>query len=119
MNDADFTNWANGHTGSPLYTSGQVTVADVKVDFPEPGVYVVLFDNKFPGMTPKPVEVDPPPPPTAKAATEPQAKSDNQPSGGRAYLATIVISLLGAPSRRRDSERALQSAGRGDSWRFG
>src|SRR6266850_8013479 len=26
MNDADFTNWANGHAGSPLYSSGQVTI---------------------------------------------------------------------------------------------
>jgi hypothetical protein len=105
MNDADFTNWANGHTGSPLYNSGQVTVADVKVDFPESGVYVVLFDNKFSGMTAKTVAGrlrllwdDPPPPPAVQATSGTSAPSGD--GKGRThtsfYLGIIGIALCGA-----------------------
>jgi hypothetical protein len=102
MGDVDFTNWANGHPGAALYNSGQVTAADVKVDFPEPGVYVVALDNKFSSMTAKTVEGrlrllwdDPPPPPVAKATTAPAKRDNDDRPSGRPYLGMLAVALLG------------------------
>lgn len=43
----EFLNWANGHGGSVLYTSGKKTTGTVSVELPGSGQYVVGFNNRF------------------------------------------------------------------------
>jgi hypothetical protein len=105
LSDADFTNWSKGHRGTALYNSGQVTTADVKVSIPDPGEYVVVFDNKFSTMTAKTVAgklrlvwddpPPPPPPPQSEAAVSPSG-DEKKPAEAPAYLGMAVVGLLGA-----------------------
>ncbi len=91
MSDAEYVNYANGHRGTPLYYSGQVTVADVRASLPGPGTYVVFLDNKFSAFTPKTVEGrlqlawdEPPPTPQAGATAGDAGR------GGRSSLPLVL-----------------------------
>jgi hypothetical protein len=56
LTKSDYVNWKNGHTVRPLYNSGQVTAADVRVRLSESGTYCVILSNLFSAFTPKTVE---------------------------------------------------------------
>lgn len=96
MTDAEYVNYANGHQGTPLYYSGQVTVADVRAAVPGAGTYVVFLDNKFSAFTPKTVagrlqlDWDEPPPPSAEGTT---AKGT---TGGKSCANAIFLGLAGS-----------------------
>jgi hypothetical protein len=95
MTDAEYVNYANGHQGTPLYYSGQVTVADVRAALPGPGTYVVFLDNNFSAFTPKTVEGrlqlgwDEPPPPSPEGTT---AKGS---AGGKSAANAFLLGLAG------------------------
>ena len=42
-----FLNWVNGHPVTPIYSSGQVTIADLNVDITKPGDYHLVLENRF------------------------------------------------------------------------
>jgi hypothetical protein len=48
-----FLNWANGHGGNIIYSSGKKTAGRVSVRVEEPGEYVVAFNNRFSPLSPK------------------------------------------------------------------
>jgi hypothetical protein len=52
MNEADYTNWSNGHSVTPRYNSGQLTTATYNVDLAV-GTYRVVYDNSFSTLTSK------------------------------------------------------------------
>ncbi len=47
LDDMAYTNWSNGHTVNALYTSGQITVANINVPISTPGTYHLVFSNIF------------------------------------------------------------------------
>ena len=55
LTEADFNNWRRGYSTTPLYVSGEVTRADVRVPLARPGVYYVVLSNLFSAGAPKTV----------------------------------------------------------------
>jgi hypothetical protein len=47
LEQSDFTNWANGHTASCYYQSGQTTTGTISASLPTSGTYVLVYDNMF------------------------------------------------------------------------
>lgn len=55
LSETDYINWKNNHSVSAIYSSGQVTVAELAVPLSKAGTYYVVFSNLFSGITPKTV----------------------------------------------------------------
>ncbi len=47
MDDMAYINWANGHKVSIMYSSGQLTTANINVPITSSGKYHLVFDNNF------------------------------------------------------------------------
>lgn len=102
ITEDDLTNMKNGHQVTPIYTSGQVTVANVDARLPAVGKYYVVFSNTFSGVTPKTVSgelglrwVEIPPPPPPKPQQTPQSQlPDNKQSGKQGQLSIWQLALL-------------------------
>jgi plastocyanin domain-containing protein len=47
LDEMDFINWSNGHQVSPVYYSGQITIADINVPITQSGDYHLVFGNMF------------------------------------------------------------------------
>ncbi len=47
LDDASYLNWVNGHPVTPMYYSGQITIADINIDITTSGDYYLIFENKF------------------------------------------------------------------------
>lgn len=55
LDDMSFTNWINGHQVNSLYSSGQLTTANINVSITTPGTYHLVFSNAFSTFTSKQV----------------------------------------------------------------
>jgi hypothetical protein len=47
LDSLSFTNWSNGHQVSALYSSGQLTTANINASITTPGTYYLVFSNEF------------------------------------------------------------------------
>lgn len=47
LDDVSYLNWVNGHPVTPMYYSGQITIADINIDITTSGDYHLVFENKF------------------------------------------------------------------------
>ena len=102
ITEDDLTNMKNGHQVTPIYTSGQVTVANVDARLPAVGKYYVVFSNTFSGVTPKTVSgelglrwIEIPPPPPPKPQQTPQSQQpDNKQNGKQGQLSIWQLALL-------------------------
>jgi len=56
LTEADFQRWRRGYSTTPLFVSGEVVRADVRVSLPRPGVYYVVISNLFSAGAPKTVK---------------------------------------------------------------
>jgi hypothetical protein len=57
LSDAGFAAWQEGYGSNSYYSSGRVSEGNVSADLPGgPGVYVLVFDNRFSPRTPKSVQ---------------------------------------------------------------
>jgi hypothetical protein len=103
ITEDDLTNMKNGHQVTPIYTSGQVTVANVDARLPAVGKYYVVFSNMFSGVTPKTVsgelvlrwvEIPPPPPPPKAQQTRQSQLPDDKQDGKQGQLPIWQLALL-------------------------
>ena len=58
MDDQAFINWKNGHDVTVLYSSGQITIADLNVPVSTGKGYHLVFDNQFSLLTSKKVSTE-------------------------------------------------------------
>jgi hypothetical protein len=47
MDSTDFTNWANGHSASAFYNSGQETTGTISAPLTAGETYYLVYDNTF------------------------------------------------------------------------
>jgi hypothetical protein len=56
MDNNSYANREDRHPANLIYASGRVTQGTLNVTLPQPGMYYLVFDNRFSGVAPKAVE---------------------------------------------------------------